>query len=178
MEFIETYLVLEGYSARVIREWYTHIGGSPTRLQESTRYVDFCNGFDYVTPKTIKANAEANKIYSNCMEFIVEQLRRLKALEIPNEDLAMLLPIGMNTKITCMHNARNLMDMSRQRECTRAYWEYRELFNDIKKELSNYSEEWKILINDFFGPKCKFLKYCPEKKSCGKVNYYLTLEKK
>lgn len=29
IEFPDVYMVLDGYSARVIREWYTHIGGSP-----------------------------------------------------------------------------------------------------------------------------------------------------
>ncbi len=41
--------MLEGYSARVIRKWYTHIGGQPTRLQASTRYIDYEHGFSYVT---------------------------------------------------------------------------------------------------------------------------------
>ena len=45
-EYVEVYMVLEGWSARVIREFYTHIGGAPTRLQESTRYVD-CTDFEY-----------------------------------------------------------------------------------------------------------------------------------
>ena len=45
-------LIIDGYSSRVIREWYTHIGGSPTRLQESTRYVD-CENFDYIIPRSI-----------------------------------------------------------------------------------------------------------------------------
>ena len=40
-EFPDVYMILDGYSARVIREWYTHIGGSPTRLQASTRYIDY-----------------------------------------------------------------------------------------------------------------------------------------
>lgn len=35
-EFPDIYMILDGYSARVIREWYTHIGGSPSRLQAST----------------------------------------------------------------------------------------------------------------------------------------------
>lgn len=35
-EFPDVYMILDGYSARVIREWYTHIGGAPTRLQAST----------------------------------------------------------------------------------------------------------------------------------------------
>ena len=33
IEFPDVYMIIEGYSARVIREFYTHIGGSPTRLQ-------------------------------------------------------------------------------------------------------------------------------------------------
>jgi thymidylate synthase (FAD) len=32
LEFPDVYMTLDGYSARVIREWYTHIGGGPTRL--------------------------------------------------------------------------------------------------------------------------------------------------
>ena len=49
-EYPDIYAVIDGYSARTIREWYTHIGGSPTRLQESTRYIDYTkgDGFDYV----------------------------------------------------------------------------------------------------------------------------------
>lgn len=45
-EFVNIEAIIEGYSARVIREWYTHIGGSPTRLQSSTRYVNYDN-FEY-----------------------------------------------------------------------------------------------------------------------------------
>ena len=48
-EYVNVEVVLDGYSARVIREWYTHIGGSPTRLQASTRYIDY-GAFAYVTP--------------------------------------------------------------------------------------------------------------------------------
>lgn len=47
-EFPDVYAVLDGYSARVIREWYTHIGGAPTRLQASTRYIDYEHGFAYL----------------------------------------------------------------------------------------------------------------------------------
>ena len=43
-EFPDVYMVLDDYSARVIREFYTHIGGAPTRLQASTRYIDYEKG--------------------------------------------------------------------------------------------------------------------------------------
>lgn len=54
-EFVNLEMILDGYSARVIREWYTHIGGAPTRLQASTRYIDYSRkGFGYIIPKSIK----------------------------------------------------------------------------------------------------------------------------
>ena len=63
LEYLQAYVVLEGYSARVIRELYTHIGGAPTRLQASTRYIDYQKGFDYVIPPKISSNEEANQVY-------------------------------------------------------------------------------------------------------------------
>ena len=52
-EFVNIEAIIEDYSARVIREWYTHIGGSPTRLQSSTRYVNYDN-FEYIIPDRIR----------------------------------------------------------------------------------------------------------------------------
>ena len=49
LEYVNIEMVLDGYSARVIREWYTHIGGAPTRLQASTRYINYQN-FEFVIP--------------------------------------------------------------------------------------------------------------------------------
>ena len=80
----------------------------------------------------------------------------------------MLLPLGMETKIVDKRNLRNLVDMSGQRMCTRAYWEYRQMFNDIAKALSEISEEWKYIVDNYFMPKCDKVGYCTEKKSCGR----------
>ena len=41
LEFPQIYMILDGWSAKVIREFYTHISGGPTRLQASTRYIDY-----------------------------------------------------------------------------------------------------------------------------------------
>jgi len=68
-------------------------------------------------------------------------MQNLEKLGIPREDISMLLPLGMETKVVVRTNLRNLIDMSHQRICTRAYWEYRNLMDDIKNELSCYSEE-------------------------------------
>lgn len=167
LEFVNIELVIDGYSARVIREWYTHLGGAPTRLQASTRYIDY-KDFEYIIPDKIEKNEAARQIYINTMNDISINAQRLEALGIPREDSALILPLGMTTKIVDKRNLRNLIDMSRQRMCTRAYWEFRELFNDILKALSDYSDEWKYLVETQMMPKCDYLGYCPEKHSCGR----------
>ena len=168
-EFPQVYMEIKDYSARVIREFYTHIGGDPSRLQSSTRYIDYEKGFDYVIPSTIKTNEEAIKIYQSTMDIIRIGMQKLEQLEIPREDCAMLLPLGMNTEVVCRTNFRNLVDMSHQRMCTRAYWEYRQLFKNISEALSAYSDEWKWLVEECFKPKCELVGYCKEKKSCGRI---------
>lgn len=168
LEYVNVEMIIDDYSARIIREFYTHIGGSPTRLQASTRYINY-EDFSYVIPPKINNNQDARKLYTDAMSFISSICSTLeKMYGIPREDSAMLLPLGMTTKIVDKRNLRNLVDMSRQRMCTRAYWEYRQLFNDICKALRTYSDEWAWIVDNLFVPKCEYLGYCPEKKSCGR----------
>ena len=168
MEFVNVEMVLDGYSARVIREWYTHIGGAPTRLQASTRYIDY-GVFEYVVPPSVAHNVMATQLYDIAMNVISDTIGKLEQLSIPREDAAMLLPLGMTTRVVDKRNLRNLVDMSRQRLCNRAFWEFRELFRDISLALADYSEEWARIVNTQFMPKCQVLGYCPEKNGCGKL---------
>lgn len=165
-EFVNIEAIIEGYSARVIREWYTHIGGSPTRLQSSTRYVNYDN-FEYIIPKTVQTE-EQKAWYNNAIDTISQTLKNLEESGVKREDAAMLLPLGMATKIVDKRNVRNVISMAEQRMCSRAYWEYRELFNEYIKQLKLYSEEWATLIPMVMKPKCEILEYCPEKFSCGR----------
>lgn len=169
LEFVNVEAVLDGWSARVIREWYTHIGGSPTRLQASTRYINYSNGFDYVIPSKIQNNAMALDKYTETMGIIRENAAILENdFGIPREDVANLFPLGMNTKMVDKRNLRNLIDMSHQRMCTRAYWEYRKLFRTYVDELRKIDDEWAYIVDNYFMPKCDALGYCPEKYSCGR----------
>lgn len=168
-EFPDVYMILDGYSARVIREWYTHIGGSPTRLQASTRYIDYEHGFFYVTPESIEKNEEALKVYDGIMSSISDGLKALVDLGITKEDAAMALPLGMTTKIVCKHNLRNLIDMSHQRMCRRAYWEYREMFYALVYALREYSDEWQYVVDTYFEPKCLYMGKCTEHNCCGRI---------
>lgn len=167
-EYPQVFMILDGYSARVIREFYTHIAGGPTRLQASTRYINYQKGFPYITAPGIQANEEAKAVYDNAMNEILVAMQKLEEMGLPREDIGMLLPLGMETKVVVRTNLRNLIDMSHQRMCTRAYWEYRVLMKDMIEALNNYSDEWKYLTEKYFLPKCEVAGFCTEAKCCGR----------
>ena len=168
LEYPQIYIEFTGYSARVMRELYTHIGGAPTRLQASTRYIDYSN-FQYITPPSLEGAALQK--YQEMMKKIADTAQELESTYgVKREDAAMLLPLGMESTVVLRTNLRNIIDMSHQRLCTRAYWEFRKLMKDLIEALSFYSDEWKYLIEELkvFAPKCKVLGYCPERYSCNK----------
>lgn len=167
-EFPDVYFVLDGYSAKVIREFYTHIGGAPTRLQASTRYIDYKN-FDYIVPSSVSRDKAALDRYLEHMAYTGETMRVLEENGVPREDSSLVLPFAMATRMVGKYNLRTLIDMSHARECTRAYWEFRELFRDLKQALHDYSEEWAFLVDHYFMPKCEYKGFCPEKRCCGRV---------
>ena len=170
MEYVNVEMIIDGYSAKVLREYYTHIGGSPTRLQASTRYINYSkgDGFAYVTPKSIEKN-EAKIAWDAWMHTLNDAIKTLIAeYNVPVEDATMLLPLAYSSKMVDKRNLRNLVDMSRQRMCYRAYWEYRELFKDICNALREYSDEWKWIVDNLFHAKCDEVGYCTETKSCGR----------
>lgn len=170
LEFVNIEAVFKNWSARCIREWYTHIGGAPTRLQASTRYINYSKGFDYVIPDKIKNNPDALNEYEYAIKTVTDAANHLeKELKIPREDVANLFPLGMNTTIVDKRNLRNIIDMSHQRMCTRAYWEYRQLFKMYSDKLSEIDDEWKYIVDRYFKPKCELTGYCTEKKSCGRM---------
>lgn len=168
LEFPQVYLIVDGFSAKFAREFYTHIGGSPTRLQSSTRYINYQRGFSYIIPHTISKNEKTEKIYQEAMHQILYAMQQLDELGIPREDSSMLMPLGYVSMFVVRTNLRNLIDMSHQRECTRAYWEYRDFMRKLKEALSDYSPQWKYIVENYFKPKCELFGYCTERKSCGR----------
>lgn len=167
LELVDVEMILEGYSARVMREWYTHIGGSPTRLQASTRYINY-DKFNYITPTSISANDKARRVYDSTMDIIADAYKELLRLDIKKEDIANILPMGMTSTVVDKRNLRNLVEMSKQRLCDRAYWEYQVLMLDIKNALREISDEWAWIVDNLMIVKCDYLERCPEKISCGR----------
>lgn len=169
MEFVDVHMIIDGFSARVMREYYRHVGGLTPYLQASTRYIDY-KDFDVIRPASIERNKEALVEFNMAVKNLRKSLETLKILGVPNEDVANLLPLGMTTKCIEKRNLRNLVDMSHVRKCSRAYHEYRlELFPAIENALKDYSEQWAWIVDNLFKTKCEVYGYCDEKNSCGRM---------
>ena len=169
MEFVDVHMIIDGFSARVMREYYRHVGGLTPYLQASTRYIDY-KDFDVIRPASIERNKEALVEFNIAVKNLRKSLETLKIFGIPNEDVANLLPLGMATPCIEKRNLRNLVDMSHVRKCSRAYHEYRlELFPAIENALKDYSDQWAWIIDNLFKPKCEVYGYCDEKNSCGRM---------
>lgn len=159
MEYADMTLVLDGYSARVMRELYTHVIGT-SRVQASTRYITYDN-FDYYTPSCL----EENKEYHKAMKNILDSYDMLVKNGIPKEHAANLLPLGMTSKVVLKINYRALLHMAEVRMCERAYIEFRELMKDIIDAVSAIDEEWRTLMS-YMKPKCRT---CTEKDNCPRL---------
>lgn len=175
LEYVDVEMVISGASARCLRELYTHIGGSPTRLQSSTRYVSEEQGFDYYIPPKIENNAELKPIYEDGMELIQKTYNSLMARKATKEDAANILPLGMESKMVWKINLRALINFMNRRLCTRALKEIRDLSIEIKDRLAEKNEEWAWIAENLFVPTCEIYKYrnpnlvfCPEQQCCGK----------
>ena len=164
LEYPDVTVIIEGYSARVIREIYTHIIGT-TRLQSSTRYIKY-GEFDYIIPKSIKENNLAFNVYLDTMKNIQNAYKELEYFKIPKEDIANILPLGMMSKVVLKINARAILHMAEVRLCNRAYWEFRKFMKEFLEVVSNLEDEWKQIVS-YAKCKCEIRGYCEEKNSCG-----------
>lgn len=165
LEYVDMTISIEDYSARMIRELYTHrIGVS--RLQESTRYAD-CSNFKCYTPDSIKNNEDALVEYNRIMQHIKWGYNSLQKLDIPKQDIANILPLGMMTKVILKINLRALLHMAELRLCNRALKEYRDFMQELGLELYKLDEEWQYILFNYYKPKCEIAGYCIEKNTCG-----------
>ena len=164
LEYPEVTVLIDNYSARVIREIYTHIVGT-TRLQSSTRYIKY-GEFDYIVPESIYNNQSASTIYHSIMGNIQNAYKQLEDLKIPKEDIANILPLGMESKMVLKINARAILHMAEVRLCNRAYWEFRMFMKEFINVVKNLDSEWEKIIS-YAKIKCEIKGYCEEQHSCG-----------
>ena len=165
LEYADVTVEIDGYSIKAIRELYTHIIGV-TRTQESTRYVNMHNRGN-VIPPSIQKNEKALELLNEHQEKTEALYDELIALGIPKEDASCILPLNTKTKVVLKINARALLNMAKVRMCSRAYWEMRNLMQELKDTIKGIDDEWRTIAS-MMQPKCEVLGYCTESKSCGR----------
>lgn len=93
--------------------------------QHSQRHVDEAN-FNYVMPKSISDNPQAQKLFKNFMSEAKELYCKLQQLGIKNEDARYVLPNASQTEIVLSANFRELRHIFCVRCCRKAQLEIRQ----------------------------------------------------
>lgn len=152
---------VEGVSRALTHQLVRHRVASFS--QQSQRYVSLTEP-TFVTPHTVEAEPEAERVFDDTMRTIWEAYGKLEAMGIPAEDARYLLPNGCTTNITITMNARELLHFFSLRCCNRAQWEIRELADRMLELCQEVSP---VIFRDA-GPPC-MRGPCPEGKlTCGK----------
>lgn len=158
-------LLVSGVSKALATQLMRHRAGI-VFAQQSQRYCNLSESFEYVIPKTIGNNKEALDLFKQTMETLHNVYNTFIGMGIKPEDARAVLPNACCTNFTATVNLRELMHICNERLCSTAQAEIRQLFNIIafavKKELP--------FLSDYLVPKCEMLGYCneSEKRSCGR----------
>jgi thymidylate synthase (FAD) len=140
--------------------------------QESQRRVNYEGNFKYVTPPSVLNNPKeityldmpAYTIYMRAMYTALAAYEQLLEFGIPAEDARFVLPNACCTNIDMTINYHALIDLCKERLCSKAQWEIREMVGLLKAEVEKVSP----VLAGYLKPKCYWLEKCQEAKSCGK----------
>ena len=132
--------------------------------QQSQRYVSHVERFAAVTPPSIAANEESQRIFDFTVGVVHQAYNQLVEMGIQPEDARYLLPNATETKIILTMNARELLHFFSLRCCERAQWEIRSMAVGMLKLAKAVAP---TIFRDA-GPGC-VAGPCPEgKMTCGR----------
>lgn len=141
---------------------------------KSFRYVDVAkDGLKYSIPPLFQKNERLKQEFISAMESAEMHHKRLYEVvseEFPQlkgesliENINAVLPRATNTSLVIGLTIEAIIEIMHLRLCSRTQDLHRKLAVAIKKELLQYLPE----LKDYLVPKCVYLTWCPEKKSCG-----------
>ena len=120
----------------------------------------------YVLPESVRANAEACKLYQDAFAENTAVLNRMLSAGLPAEAVQYFALAGNQLDVLCDMNGRELLHFMKLRTCNRAQWEIRACAVGLLRQLRAVNPE----IFGCFGPSCFVTGKCPEGRlSCGKM---------
>jgi thymidylate synthase (FAD) len=132
--------------------------------QQSQRYVNEKNGFEFEVPQSIQKVDELHNEFYALMQHIQNFYNKAIEYDIKPEDARSVLPNAALSNITLSINLRELIHVCNLRLCTRAQKEIRDLFGLIVKEVKNADER----LASYLVPQCEVRNMCFEDKCCGR----------
>lgn len=134
--------------------------------QQSQRYCNFEEGFDFVIPSKIEKNESLKQEFLVCMKSLQDLYNIFINNGINQEDARAILPNAASTNIVVTFNLRELMLICNERLCTCAQEEIRNVFNEISRQVVKFLP----FSSNYLVPKCEVVGFCTESKSrsCGR----------
>ena len=132
--------------------------------QQSQRYVNEKNGFEFEVPQSIQKIDELHNEFYALMQHIQNFYNKAIEYDIKPEDARSVLPNAALSNITLSINLRELIHVCNLRLCTRAQKEIRDLFGLIVKEVKGVDER----LASYLVPQCEVHGVCFEDKCCGR----------
>lgn len=131
----------------------------------SQRYISYAEEFEYVNP--FSEDTVSFKLFQSDMRNIQDYYNKYINIGEKNENARAVLPNACCTDLVFTMNARELINASSERLCSRAQKEIREMFQMCKNQLEQHCPE----IAEKMRPKCEKnaeYPFCTESKSCGR----------
>ena len=170
---------IEGISRTCSHQIVRHITGKYS--QQSQRYVDLANTFEFIIPEAIVGNEKAEKIYIDSIvkdydaykaltyelvkKYLLEGMDERSATKKALEDARFALPNACETKLIMTMDARNLLNFFKERCCNRAQWEIREVANQMLDACLEVAPH----LFAKAGASCTFGKCTEGSMSCGEI---------
>lgn len=156
-EHINFTFAIEGVSRALTHQLVRHRIASFN--QQSQRYVEFRENFEYITPPAVSSNKDMEGKFKELNLRIHNLYREMLNAGIEAEDARYILPNASETKIIATMNGRELLHFFTLRCCNRAQWEIRELAIQMLKRVKSVAP----VIFESAGPNC-LRGPCPEGK--------------
>lgn len=163
LEHVSFTFAIEGVSRVLTHQLVRHRIASYS--QQSQRYVSE-RDFEYILPRSVAANPEAQKKFEFLMDNIRNTYNELVDMGVHREDARYCLANATETKIVITMNARTLLHFFQVRCCMRAQWEIRNMAEAMLKEAAVVAP----LLFEKAGPTCETGGYCNEgTMTCGRL---------
>jgi flavin-dependent thymidylate synthase len=164
LEFVNTVWKIDGVS-RASQQQITRSRDAAYSIQ-SLRIVKVENFYDnhaFTESSYVKSHPEIHKRYHDTMMWLEHQYQQLIELGCPTEDARGILPLNIHSPITMAINLRSLYHMLNLRLCKNSQEEYREVAQQIKKEIET---KMSPVIAKYIRPICFETGKCPSLVPC------------